>query len=330
MKKRSFKPSILVVEDEIKLSQHMVKVLTKMNYLPITAAHGLEALAVVAQAPPDLILCDFLMPKMDGMALVKRLKKDPKTRLIPIIMLTAFGNLQTKIKALQAGADDLLTKPVEPLELKARVKNLIQLKSYIDELEHTETVLFALAEVVEAREPFTSHHCRRLSIYSAMLGELMGLDPLEVKSLRQGGILHDIGKIAIPDRILLKNGPLSDDEWSVMRDHPSTGERLLRSMKSLNPVLPIIRHHHERWDGKGYPDKLKGEAIPLAARILQVVDAYDALRSRRPYKPAFSKEQTTAILKEEAENGKWDPRVAEAFLEMLAGPIPFEETYLTT
>ena len=213
------------------------------------------------------------------------------------------------------------------MELKARLQNLLRMKAYTDELERAETVLFALAESVEAKDPYTGRHCQRLSTYSVMIGESLKLPPEELRALHCAGVLHDLGKIGIPDHILLKPGPLTPEEWIIMREHPVIGERLCKPMKSMRLVLPIIRHHHEHWNGKGYPDGLAGEAIPLTARILQVVDAFDALCTRRPYKPAFRKEEVFATLKKETEQGLWDPQMIERLIGILSRPVPLEETY---
>ncbi len=281
----------------------------------------------MSRQPPDLILCDVKMPRLDGMGVVQQLKGNPETRLIPIVMLTSLTDLETKVRALQLGADDLLTKPPQAVELKARLQNLLRMKAYTDELERAETVLFALAESVEAKDPYTGRHCQRLSTYSVMIGESLHLPPEELRALHCAGVLHDLGKIGIPDHILLKPGPLTPEEWVIMREHPVIGERLCKPMKSMRLVLPIIRHHHEHWNGKGYPDGLSGEAIPLTARVLQVVDAYDALCTRRPYKAAFRKEEVFLTLRKETDQGLWDPQMIERLIDIMSRPVPLEETY---
>jgi len=185
-------------------------------------------------------------------------------------------------------------------------------------LENAETVLFTLATSVEAKDPYTNNHCDRLSRYSVALGKRLDMPPEQLKALHRGGILHDLGKVGVPDSILLKPGPLNETERAVMREHPAIGERICAPLKSLRLVLPIIRHHHERWDGSGYPDGLAGDAVPLTARILQCVDVYDALRTARPYKAALSEEQTLSILREETARGWWDPSTVEAFIALLS------------
>ena len=320
-------PAILVIEDEPGVRSLLVDYLKNLGYRSRAAADGVEGLASVRAEMPDLILCDCMMPNMDGMAVLEQLKADPKTRLVPIVMLTGNADLKTKVRALARGVDGFLTKPPEPVEMEVLLKNLLRTKAFTDELVNAETVLFSLAEGVEAKDPYTGSHCKRLSAHSVMLGEALKASAEDLVVLRRAGVLHDLGKIGIPDRILLKPGPLTPEEWVIMKEHPAKGERICKPMRSMGPVLPIIRHHHEHWNGNGYPDGLKGEAIPFTARVFQVLDAHDALRTRRPYKPPFSKEETFRILEKETGEGKWDPRVMEAFLKMMSGPVPHEETY---
>lgn len=319
--------TILIVDDEPMTRDILAHHAGQFGYCVRTATDGQEGLDAVLLEPPDLILCDVKMPRIDGMELVRRLKSHPDTRLIPIVMLTSLTDVETRVKALECGADDLLTKPPQRVELQARLRNLLRAKTFTDELERAETVLFTLAESVEAKDPYTGRHCQRLSAHSVMLGKALGMTPDELRALSCAGILHDLGKIGIPDHILLKPSPLTEDEWLVMRQHPIIGERICKPMKSMRLVLPIIRHHHERWDGKGYPDGLAGEAIPMTARILQVVDAWDALLTRRPYKPPLGKTEAFRILREETDQGKWDPRVMDQLLAMMSGTVPLEETY---
>jgi putative two-component system response regulator len=204
------------------------------------------------------------------------------------------------------GADDFLNKPVNKHELLARVHSLLRLKSFTDELENAETVLFSLATSIEVKDPYTEGHCERLSEYSVTLARQIGLpDELQV-ALRRGGIVHDVGKVAVPEHILLKPGPLDGEEWRIMKQHPVVGERICRPLKSFRHVLPIIRHHHEKLDGTGYPDGLKGDDIPITARVLQTVDIYDALTTDRPYRKALTPDQAVAKMREEVKRGWWD------------------------
>jgi putative two-component system response regulator len=310
------KSNILIVDDSALDRQLLQDELEAEGYHVRTARDGDEALARVAEAPPDVILLDVVMPKLDGFEVCRRLKSDPKTILIPVVMITSLSQTQERIKGIEAGADEFLSKPVNRQELKTRVRSLLKLKRHTDELENAETVLFTLAISVEAKDPYTNGHCDRLARYSVALGKSLGLPAEQLKALHRGGVLHDVGKIGIPDSILLKPGPLSKEEREVIKSHPVIGERICSPLKSLRLVLPIIRHHHERFDGSGYPDGLSGAAIPLTARILQVVDLYDAFTTQRPYKPAYPQARAFAIMREETARGWWDASLIEAFIAM--------------
>lgn len=310
-------PRLLVVDDNVQNVELLTALMEAEGYEVISAADGLEALAHVAASPPDMILLDIMMPKLDGYAVCRRLKEQVSTRLVPIVLLTALGEEAARIRGIEAGADDFITKPFSRTELQARIRSLLRLKTFTDELEHAETMLLTLGQTVEAKDPYTQGHCGRLSAYSVALGKRLGLPPEDLTALDRGGSLHDLGKIAIPEAILLKPAALSEAEWAIMREHPLIGERICLSLKSLRRVLPIIRHHHERWDGSGYPDGLKGEAIPITARILQTADIYDAMRTARPYKPALPSETACKTLRDEAARGWRDPHVVFPFIELI-------------
>ena len=311
------RPRILVVDDDALIRQFLEDQLTGEGYLVSTARDGEEALAKVAADSPDLILLDVMMPKVDGFEVCRRLKSDERTILVPVVMVTALTATDQRIKGIEAGADDFLSKPYNRLELFTRVRSLLKLKRHTDELENAETVLFSLALSVEAKDPYTNGHCDRLARYSVALGKSLGLHAEQLKTLQRGGVLHDLGKVGVPESILLKPGPLNDMERAVVREHPAIGERICKPLKSLRMVLPIIRHHHERWDGSGYPDGLAGEAIPLTARIMQVADIYDAFTTERPYKRALTQAESIALMREETAKGWWDPRLVEAFISLL-------------
>jgi putative two-component system response regulator len=232
-------------------------------------------------------------------------------------MITGLTDREDKVRGIEAGADDFLNKPIFPEELFARVASLLKLKYFTDELEHAEDILCTLGRSVEARDPYTEGHCERLAAYASSLGQYVGLDDEQQLALRRGGYLHDLGKIRVPDEILKKGANLTPEEWKIMKQHPVTGETICRPLKSLRLVLPIIRHHHEHWNGTGYPDALSGDRIPILARILQVVDVYDALRTERPYKPALSYEDSIRTMTREAQEGLWDHDLVKAFFSML-------------
>jgi putative two-component system response regulator len=308
--------TILVVDDQAPNRDLLQDILVDHEYKVMTAWNGTEALRVLDEAEVDLVLLDVAMPGKSGFEVCREIKRNPSTHLIPVVFVTALSD-RSRIQGIYAGADDLLTLPVDPIELLARVHSLLRLRARTDELERAESVLFTLALIIEARDPTTRGHCERISFLSKSLGEHLGLQAEQVTALRLGGVVHDIGKVKVPDHILLKPGPLSTDEWSVMREHPVTGESICASLKSFRLVLPIIRHHHEKRDGSGYPDGLRGNDIPLAARILQVVDVYDALTSERPYKCAMPAASAIQTMKEEVEKGWWDPDVFDAFKHLL-------------
>lgn len=309
--------TILVVDDEPANRELMVALLEPQGYTVLTAEDGQEALDSFAKHQPDLLLLDVMMPKMDGVEVCRRLKKNPETRLTPVVLVTALSALDDRVRGLEAGADDFLGKPVERTELMARVRALLSMKAHTDELERAESVLFALAQSIEGKDSYTGGHCDRLSNYSERLGRRIGLPDDHITALRRGGIVHDIGKVAVPDAILLKPGKLTPEEWSVMREHPVVGERICSPLKSFRLVLPIIRYHHEKIDGTGYPDGLKGEQIPVVARIMTISDVYDALTTQRPYKAALSNEQALNTMEEEVHKGWWDAHLFSEFRAMM-------------
>lgn len=310
-------PSILVVDDNPDNALLMRELLASRGYEVIVALQVEQAEQKIRQHHPDLILLDVVMPGKSGYELCRELKDDPATRLIPVVMITGLTDREDKVRGIEAGADDFLNKPIFPEELFARVKSLLKLKEFTDELENAEAVLCTLGLSVEARDPYTEGHCERLARYAGDLGRQIGLDEPSIVALRRGGFLHDLGKIIVPDEILKKGANLSPEEWEIMKQHPITGENICKPLKSLRLVLPIIRHHHEHWNGTGYPDGLAGREIPILSRILQVVDVYDALRTERPYKPALTHEQAARTMKEEAKAGLWDGELVEQFFKML-------------
>jgi putative two-component system response regulator len=310
-------PRILIVDDKLDTLLLLRELLSSRGYDIITATEAEEAKQIVHSERPELVLLDVVMPGKSGYELCRELKDDPITRLIPVVMITGLSDRDDRVRGIEAGADDFLSKPLYPEELFARVKSLLKLKEFTDELENAEAVLVALALGIESRDPYTGNHCERLARYASDLGHHMGLDGDSIIALKRGGYLHDLGKVSIPDDILKKGTRLTPEEWDIMKQHPVIGEAICRPLKSFRKVLPIIRHHHEHWDGSGYPDHLRGYDIPLLARILQVVDVYDALRTARPYKPALSHDEAKHTMLDEANTGMWDPNLVPEFFAML-------------
>lgn len=309
---------ILVVDDNPHNTLLMRELLTRRGYDVTTANSAGAAEAEMRERPPDMVLLDVVMPDKSGYELCREWKHDHATRLIPIVMITGLSDREDKIRGIEAGADDFLNKPIFPEELFARVHSLLKMKDYTDELDNAEAVLCSLGLSVESRDPYTEGHCERLAQYASELGEHLGLDWESQLALKRGGYLHDLGKVATPDEILKKGANLTADEWRIMRMHPLVGENICRPLRSLRLVLPIIRHHHEHWDGSGYPDQIAGEKIPLLARVLQTVDVYDALRTQRPYKPAGSYQEAERTMLAEAERGYWDIHIVREFFRMMA------------
>jgi putative two-component system response regulator len=304
-------PKILIVDDAEENIKLVRDILTrqKSEYEIRWATNGYEALEKVKDYIPDLIMLDVVMPGINGFEVCKILREDPRTRLIPIVMITALDSQQDRLKGLEAGVDDFISKPFNVYELLARVKNLLKLRSYISELEHAEQVIFSLARAVEAKDEYTEGHCERLSILAQYVGQELNFGEQDLTILKRGGILHDIGKIAIDESILLKPGPLTEEEFEIIKTHPVIGENICRPLKTLRPVLPIIRHHQERFNGSGYPDRLSGSEIPIHANIIGLVDCFDALITERPYRKAMDKKKALEIMVKETNEGLWDPEL---------------------
>jgi putative two-component system response regulator len=310
-------PRILVVDDQPSVAGLMSQLLAMRGYDVITASSAEQAEAEVRRQAPDLILSDVMMPGKSGYDLCRTLKEDPVTRLIPFVLITGLSDSNDKVRGIEAGADDFLNKPVLAEELIARVKSLLRLKEFTDELEQADSVLCTLGLIVEGRDPYTEGHCERLAARASDLGRHLGMDEDSIIALRRGGYLHDLGKIAVPDDILKKGSDLTPEEWQIMKMHPITGENICKPLRSLRLVLPIIRHHHEHSDGSGYPDGLMAANIPVLPRILQVVDIYDALRTARSYKPPLTHEQAAQTMREEARRGLWDAELVAEYFAML-------------
>ncbi len=309
--------TILVADDTEEIRELLRYLLIAQGYRVICAEDGTQAQAALAEQPIDLALLDVMMPGLTGFEVCRAVKSRPETRLIPVVLVTGLGRTEDRIRGIECGADDFLNKPVRKEELLARVRSLVRLKRFTDELENAETVLCSLARSIEAKDPYTEGHCDRLARYSVALGERLGLPEEKRVALRRAGIVHDIGKVAVPEHILLKPGPLDPDERRIIETHPVIGERICAPLKSFRLVLPIIRHHHERMNGTGYPDRLREPDIPLTARILQTVDIYDALITDRPYRKALPHEEVFRVMRDEVARGWWDARLVDALEGLL-------------
>ncbi|MEP6495893.1 MAG: HD domain-containing phosphohydrolase [bacterium] len=309
--------SVLVVEDDEQTARLLSRLLIRDGFNVDVVADGARVIQMVAASSPDIVLLDWMLPGISGIDLCRQLKRDPSTRLIPIVLVTGLDARENRLEGINAGADDFLTKPFDSDELRARVRSLTRLKRYTDELDSAESVITSLALTVEARDTSTDGHCHRLAQYATTLGEAAGEGPEALAALERGGYLHDVGKIGIPDAVLLKPGKLSADETAIMRQHTLIGERLCGNLRSLAPVRPIVRHHHERLDGSGYPDGLRGSSIPLAAQIVGIVDTFDAVTSDRPYRPARSLEAACDELITDQRNGLFDAELIQLFLKLI-------------
>jgi putative two-component system response regulator len=310
-------PRILVVDDSLDAQLILRDLLSKRGYEVISAPEAQTARDLLRSQHPDLIVLDIVMPGKSGYEFCHELKQDPLTKLIPIVIVTGLSERDDHIRAIEAGADDFLNKPVYPEELFARIKALLTTKEFMDNLENAEVVLVTLALGIESRDLYTGSHCRVVAHYASDFGHYVGLNEENIVALKRGGYLHDLGKVSVSDDILKKSSSLSPAEWEIMRQHPTTGESICRPFRVFNNVLPIIRHHHERWDGSGYPDQLSKHEIPLLAQIMGVVDVYDALRTARPYKTATGHEEAERIMMEETRHGLWNPDVIMPFFSML-------------
>jgi putative two-component system response regulator len=306
-------PAVLVVDDNSVNRELIAACIGDLECEVRTASTGRAALTMIETEPPDVVLLDVQMPDINGYDVCRRIRSIPSLRLMPVIMITALDQTEDRVKAMEWGADDFMTKPVERVELVARVRSALRLKALYDTLDSAEQVIYALAAAVEAKDLLTERHTRRVGSWARHVGECWGLSEPALHALYRGGIVHDIGKIGVPEAILSKPGPLEGDEVTKMQAHPIIGESIVAPLRSASRLLPIIRHHHERFDGHGYPDSLRGAEIPLLARVISVCDAFDALINDRPYRAGISVPDAVEVLREGA-GTQWDPEVVDLFV----------------
>lgn len=320
------RPRILVVDDDPRNVKLLEALLLPMGYEVVRASSGPEALEAAQRTGIDVVLLDIMMPEMSGYEVCRRLKSMEGTRTVPVIMVTALEDTDSKVKGIQAGADDFLTKPVVREELLARTRSLVNLHQLSRNLVNIESALFSLANAVEAKDNYTLGHTQRVAALAVALGGALGLGEKDLSALRLGGILHDVGKIGVPEAVLNKRGPLDEKEWEIMRTHTELGYNIcLPLVESIGPALDVIRHHHEKLDGSSYPDGLRGNQISMIARVMGVVDVYDALVSDRPYRNAMPRERAFDILHKEVEAGKMDGTVVATLEKVIARESPAPE-----
>jgi len=312
------KTRILIVDDLAANREILTGLLEAEGHDLDTATDGLEAVERATTNPPDLILMDVTMPRLTGFEACRRLKADPRTELVPIVLVTGLLAREDRIQGIAAGCDDFLTKPVDSEQLLARTRTLLRTKALVDELEQAENVLVSLATALDAKDNYTSGHSQRVGTYAEDLGAAMGLAGRERRNLRRAGLLHDIGKIGIDLAYLNKPGALTTAEYEDVKRHPVIGYEICRPLRTMAPLLSLIRSHHERLDGRGYPDGLKAAQIPVALRCLTVADVYDALTSDRSYRKAMTADAALTLMRKEATVGMWDMRIVDTLGEVVA------------
>jgi putative two-component system response regulator len=310
------RPNVLVVEDDLANRALLTRLLERDGYHASAVENGDDALASITANYPDIVLLDIGLPGIDGLEVCRRLRSQPTTLTLPVILLTGRTSVDDLVIGLDAGADDFLGKPYQEAELLARIRSALRLRRAMAEMEAAHGVVAALANAVEAKDATTERHCHRLAGFAYRLALVVGLEGLDLKGVVFGALLHDVGKIGVPEAILSKPGPLTDDEWATMRRHPEIGEQICRPLVSSRLFAPIVRHHHERWDGLGYPDRLADVVIPIGARVVGLVDAFDAMTHDRPYRPAMRLEEALAEVRRQA-GRQFDPDLAAAFITQI-------------
>ncbi len=315
---------LLVVDDDVGVRGLVARLLRVTGHFVQEAGSAEEAAVKLEQSVPDMILLDMQLPGKSGQQFLEEIRADPRLRLIPVVMITGAATQARKVKAIEAGATDFIAKPFSHVELAARVRSLLELKAATDALEDAERVIVALAQTIDARDPYTYGHSARVSLYAGLLGQRIGLEEWPLAIIRRGGLFHDFGKIAVRDRVLLKPGKLTTAEYAEIQTHPGKGKELLENMKTLAPALEVVHHHHERMDGSGYPDGLAGDAIPITARIATIADVFDALTTKRVYRDALTRAEALEIMASEVRKGWWDGRLLDE-LRGLLETIPVDD-----
>jgi putative two-component system response regulator len=309
--------TVLVVDDEPAVQRFLSRLLGTQGYTVECAGDGDSALRAIAEHSPHVVLLDIDLPDISGLDLCRRLRQNAATRLTPVIFITASDARALRIEGLEAGADDFLTKPVDTAELLARVRSLVRIKQYTDDLDSAASIILTLATMIESRDGYSPGHCHRMANYATSLGRAMKLDDGDLQALYRGGFLHDIGMLAISDSVLRRAGPLNPDEYELVKSHTVVGDALCSNLQSLRRVRPIVRSHHERLDGSGYPDRLVGDQIPLTAQIVGVVDVYEAVTTQRPYQDRREAQEAILLLRQHAERGWRRHDLVEAFVGLV-------------
>jgi putative two-component system response regulator len=307
--------TVLVVEDEEAVRSFLCRLLGAEGYTVQVAVDGPSALTAIAEGSPDVVLLDLNLPGLSGIEVCRRVRRDAATRLTPIIIVTALDTRSQRVEGLEAGADDYLAKPIDTRELLARVRSLARLKRYTDDLDSAASIIMTLAAMIEARDGYSQGHCSRMANHATRLGRALRLGDADLQALYRGGFLHDIGMLAIPDAVLRKSGSLDPDEYERVRSHTIVGDVLCANLRSFQPVRPIIRSHHERLDGSGYPDGLRGDQIPVVAQIVGVADVFEALTTPRPYQRTHAVEEAFGVLRGQVERGWRRADIVDAFVD---------------
>jgi len=320
--------SILLVDDFEAHLELMTEILEGYGFRVVASTDANAVLARLDELCPDIAVIDVMMPVMSGYELCRRLKSHFGKRYFPVILVTGLSQLDDKLTGLEAGADDFFSKPFNTKEIAAKIRSLLRLKMLQDEHDHTEDMIFTLAMAVEAKDKYTRGHSERVSLLSARMAQIIGLTEKEITNIRKGGILHDIGKIGVHEDILHKKNALTSEEVSVIRRHPATGAEICKPLRTLRQIVPGIRHHHERWDGLGYPDALSGDAIPLMGQIIGIADSFDAMVSMRPYRAGLSVEESLRVMRDEVRTGQWNPVLLNKFITIIkSGQVEIHALY---